>query len=80
MGTKMMNRIELHDFPLDVQELSITFASRYRPSKVRLIADCEKISYIHPDALHTFRDQQKWNVSIYKDIRRVKFETNDVSY
>lgn len=55
-------RIELQNFPLDVQELSVTFASRYKPSRVKLVADPLKISNIHPEAPHTFRDQQKWKV------------------
>lgn len=60
--TLILFRIELQNFPLDVQELSITFASKYKPTKVKLVADPLRISNIHPEAPHTFRDQQKWKV------------------
>lgn len=55
-------RIELQNFPLDVQELSITLASKYKPTKVKLVTDLLKPSCIHPEAPRTFRDQQKWKL------------------
>lgn len=55
-------RIELQNFPIDVQELSVTIASKLKPHQVKLVADSEKISTIHSEALNTFRDQQKWKV------------------
>ena len=55
-------RIELQNFPIDVQELSITVASRFKSSLVKLVADTTRNSNIHSEALHTFRDQQKFQV------------------
>ena len=46
--------------------LSITFASKMKPHKIKLIADATKISNIHSDALNTFRDQQKFKVMPFK--------------
>lgn len=55
-------RIELQNFPIDIQELNITLASKYKPTQVKLIADPKRISNIHTETLNTFRDQQKWKV------------------
>lgn len=55
-------RIELQNFPLDTQELSITFASKLKTSQVSLIQNQNKISTIYFETLHSFRDQQKWKV------------------
>lgn len=55
-------RMELQNFPLDIQELSITVASKYSPKKVHLISDPNRISILHGEAINTFRDQQKWKV------------------
>lgn len=54
--------MELQNFPLDIQELSITLASKYSPRKVQLIADPIRISNLYGEAIYTFRDQQKWKV------------------
>lgn len=60
-------RIELQNFPIDVQELSITVASRFKSANVKLVADTNKISNLHSEALHTFRDQQKF--VLYKMVK-----------
>lgn len=62
-------RIELQNFPLDVQELSITFASKLKTSQVNLIQNNKKISTIYFETLHSFRDQQKWKVRYYKAVK-----------
>lgn len=54
--------MELQNFPLDIQELSITLASKLNPRKVQLIQDPNRLSNLHGEAIHTFRDQQKWKV------------------
>ena len=48
-------RIELQDFPVDIQELSITIASKLKPNQVKLVQDSQRISNIHKEALNTFR-------------------------
>ena len=53
-------RLELHNFPVDVQELSITLATRRSSNEVKLVSDPFRISYIALDASNTFIDQQKW--------------------
>lgn len=53
-------RLELHNFPVDVQELSITLATKRSPSEVKLVSDPIRLSYIDLDASNTFIDQQKW--------------------
>ena len=55
-------RIELQDFPIDVQELSVTVASRFNCSLVKLVGDPLKPSNLHSETLHTFRDQQKFQL------------------
>ena len=52
-------RLELHNFPVDVQELSITLASKRSFSEVKIVSDPNRISYIDLDASNTFIDQQK---------------------
>jgi hypothetical protein len=48
-------RIELQNFPVDIQELSITIASKLKPNQVKLVQDSQRISNIHTEALNTFR-------------------------
>ncbi len=57
-------RMELHDFPLDIQELSIVVESKHNPRYVHVIPDKERISRMSgADTLNSFRDQQKFKVS-----------------
>ncbi|CAF0942644.1 unnamed protein product [Brachionus calyciflorus] len=60
-------RIELQNFPLDTQELSITLASKRKTTQVNLIQNQERISTIYYETLHSFRDQQKWK--LYKMVK-----------
>lgn len=45
---------------LDTQELGIIICSYYGPKYVKIVADSEKISTIHPRAFHSFHEQQKY--------------------
>lgn len=56
----LWERMELQNFPLDTQELSITLSTKYSHDEVKLISNQDKTSTIDPEALFTFRDQQKW--------------------
>ena len=58
-------RIELNDFPLDVQELHITIASKLKSKEVKIIKDTNKHSKMHSEARFTFRDQQKFRLFRY---------------
>ena len=55
-------RMELNDFPLDIQELSINLLTKHKPNVCKLISDKHGISSINTEALNTFRDQQKFKV------------------
>ncbi|CAF0930392.1 unnamed protein product [Brachionus calyciflorus] len=52
-------RLELQKFPLDIQELSVTIATKFHRSEVNLISNSVKKSSLDTEALNTFRDQQK---------------------
>lgn len=54
--------MELMDFPLDIQELSIIVESKHNPRYVSVIPDTQRISRMTPDTLNSFRDQQKYKV------------------
>ena len=53
-------RLELKNFPFDVQELSITLSSRLSKNEVKLVADQQRKSMVTSAATRTFQDQQKW--------------------
>jgi hypothetical protein len=53
-------RLELQTFPLDIQELSLTITTKFSRDEVKLTSNLIKLSSIDPEALNTFRDQQKW--------------------
>lgn len=55
-------RMELQNFPIDIQELTITLASKCKQTEVKLISDTSRISNITTETLNTFRDQQKWQL------------------
>ena len=52
--------MELHRFPLDIQQLTILICSKFTSDKYKLVKNLNKISEIESQALSTFRDQQKW--------------------
>jgi hypothetical protein len=54
-------RMELQNFPLDTQELSVSLSTKLH-KEVKLISSQTKMSSIEPEALYTFRDQQKWRL------------------
>lgn len=53
-------RLELHKFPIDVQELSVSITSKLTSNELKIVADPQKLSYINFDAGNTFTEQQKW--------------------
>ena len=54
-------RLELQNFPLDVQELSARLVSKRDPNEIKLIPDSKRQSRIDlPKAMDTFVEQQKW--------------------
>ena len=55
-------RLELHDFPVDTQELSITLTTKRSPSELRLASNPNKLSFIDLNAKSIFMEQQKWYV------------------
>jgi hypothetical protein len=65
-------RMELNDFPLDIQELSVCLGSKLNPKYCRLISDPDEIflfknsrcTSLSSQVINTFRDQQKFFVFI----------------
>jgi hypothetical protein len=53
-------RLELQNFPVDVQELSVAIASKLAPSDIRLEEDHKLKSFMNLEAANVFSDQQKW--------------------
>ena len=53
-------RLELHNFPVDVQELSIAIASKLPPAEIKLVEDPKQKSFMNLEASNVFSDQQKW--------------------
>lgn len=58
-------RLELFNFPVDIQELSVILASRLGPHEVKLVPEPDRLSFMNLNALNTFIDQQKWYDSFY---------------
>lgn len=56
-------KLELHHFPSDVQDLSISIASMFFDDKVILMADSHRLSGVNREA---FVDQQEW--SLYEHV------------
>jgi hypothetical protein len=54
--------LELQNFPIDIQELSITLTSKLDAHEIKLISDTRRLSFINLDASNTFIDQQKWQL------------------
>ena len=53
-------RLELSDFPFDLQELNVILTSKLDSSQINLVADTDNFSIMNPDTHYTFLDQQKW--------------------
>lgn len=49
-------------FPIDIQELSITLTSKLGPDELKLVTDPQKLSSVNMEAKNTFIEQQKWFV------------------
>lgn len=47
-------------FPLDIQELSVILTTKYGSNNIALVQNPTKLSFINFEAVHVFRDQQKW--------------------
>ena len=54
-------RLELQNFPIDVQELTIVLSSKLTPKEIKIVLDPMKISSINLEAENTFTEQQKWH-------------------
>ncbi|CAF3484687.1 unnamed protein product [Rotaria sp. Silwood1] len=72
-------KLELHHFPSDVQDLSISIASMFYDDKVILLADPNHLSGVNREA---FVDQQEWSLYEHVDtqqrfIKEFIFEDND---
>jgi hypothetical protein len=52
-------RLDLHDFPFDVQELSINLAAKEQSNQIIML---EKVSHQSLVNLNGFRDQQQWKL------------------
>ena len=59
---KFWERMELQNFPIDIQELSITLASKLKQNEVKLVKYTGRLSNITSETLNTFRDQQRWKL------------------
>ena len=58
-------RLELHDFPVDTQELSITLTTKRGLTELKLVSNPNKLSFIDLNAKSIFMEQQKWWVYIH---------------
>lgn len=52
-------KLELNDFPIDTQELSVTLSSNKSVDEVELVEDKSKINIVNTER---FYDQQQWNL------------------
>ena len=59
---KFWNKLELSNFPFDIQELGITVASEYDKNAVTLVADPVRASRMSTSVTYTFQAQQQWFV------------------
>ena len=60
-------KLELHHFPSDVQDLSISIGSTFRDDKVLLLRDPHHLSGVNREA---FVDQQKWSLYEHVDTQQ----------
>ena len=69
-----LENLELQNFPLDVQDLSVTVVSERQDSEVEIVADEEDPSSVN---VGTFADEQEWklyqHVEVTKKTVRVEF-------
>lgn len=68
--------MELENFPVDIQELSIVITSKLKLNELELKSDPEKISAIDNKASRIFQDQQKWR--LYKIVKVSHLASYDV--
>ena len=59
--------LELHNFPVDIQELSIVVATKRSPDEVKLVVDTQQISFLDCNCSNTFMEQNEW--TIYKFVK-----------
>ena len=59
-------RLELQDFPVDTQELTVTLTTKRSPDELRIMSNPSKLSLIDLNANNTFMEQQKWYVYFKK--------------
>ena len=64
-------RLELENFPLDTQELSVVVTSKFTNKEIDLITDPEHSSSIDFKASRIFVDQQKWDLFKFVNIGNV---------
>lgn len=57
-------RLEIENFPIDIQELSLVLASRLTIDKVVLIENPDQPCEMDPELASKFVDQQKWYLSL----------------
>ena len=55
---QFMEKMELNNFPVDLQELNVLVATKLDTKSINLIT--ENFSLINREAKRTFVDQQKW--------------------
>ncbi len=55
----MYERLELYDFPVDLQELSITISSNKSADEVEIVEDMSKENFVNTSR---FYDQQQWEL------------------
>lgn len=80
-------RLELQNFPIDIQELSITLTTKLTQNQIKLISDPQKLSSVNMEAKHTFIEQQKWKLyRLVKISEQASYDSgstaslNEVSY
>lgn len=61
-------RYQLSNFPLDTQELNVVLTSKYGENLVSLVVHPTEASFINFEAVHVFRDQQKWHLFRLVDV------------
>jgi hypothetical protein len=67
-------RLELADFPNDIQDLSITVVTELKSDEIKLIWNPNKTSFINNK--HTFFDQQKWY--LFKMVKTSSMASYDI--
>ena len=54
------SKMELHNFPFDVQEIGIVISSELDGSEIKLISDPQKLSFLNVDPKNLLIDQNRW--------------------